>query len=319
MRNCFLLQVLTVICVCFASDALSKDSFLKLIIYGDSLSDTGNLLATPGFEFLSNPIFPYDRGFSNGPRGVEVLAEKLGLSAEPSLHLIRPPDKTNFAISGARARSRGEEPIDLDTQIAAFLSSSADSDPADVLYVIFIGSNDVRDARDEPRLGKSLRIIGEAAASIDKAVRTLVDAGARSFMVVNSPDIGMLPETQAIADATNLGFLPARATLLTRIFNARLLRRLNRIKQDVQIDLIHVDLFALFQFAIENASALGFSNVTEGCFSSAGLTFANPDCSSIADFEDFFFFDEFHPTARAHDRIGRDLYTRAPKPATDHE
>lgn len=315
MRNYFLLPMLTVLCICFSGGALAKDSFANIFIFGDSLSDTGNVAATSDFQFLNAP--PYVRGFSNGPRGVEVLAERLELSAAPSLHLTGPVTGTNFAISGARARSRGEPPIDLGTQIGAFLLNSGGLAPTDALYIVFIGANDVRDARNELP-GVSLKIIGAAVASIDDAIRTLVNAGARSIMVVNSPDIGVLPETQAIAETTNLEFLPARATLLTRIFNTQLLRRLNRIERNFQIDLIHVDLFSLFQFAIENATALGFTNVDEGCFSSVTLMF-NPACDSGANFDRFLFFDEIHPTGRTHERIGRDLFTRVPEPATDLE
>lgn len=316
MRNCFLLQVLAVVCVVFSGGVRSEGSFSQFYVYGDSLSDTGNLAATPDFQFLNE--FPYDRGFSDGPRGVEVLAEALGLSAAPSLHLVGPVTGTNFSVSGARARSRGEPPIDLDTQIGASLLAAGGIAPADALHLVFIGGNDVRDARNEIQFGESLKIIGAAVSSIDEAVRTLIGAGAKSIMVVNSPDLGVVPETRAIAEATNLGLLPARATLLTRIFNARLLRRLNRIEEDLQIDLIHFDLFALLEFAIENATALGFANVTEGCFSSATLMF-NPDCDSGGNFDKYLFFDEFHPTERTNLRIGRGLLTFVPEPATDLE
>ncbi len=46
------------------------------------------------------------------------------------------------------------------------------------------------------------------------------------------------------------------------------------------------------------------------------LTF-NPACDSGTNFDTFVFFDEVHPTARAHERIGRALFIAVPVPSND--
>ena len=74
-----------------ASGLASADSFSRLYVFGDSLSDTGN--AASVVNDLPPPY--YKNRFSNGPVAVEVLAKKLGLSADASLYLppmMRPPD-----------------------------------------------------------------------------------------------------------------------------------------------------------------------------------------------------------------------------------
>ena len=105
--------ILSFFLILVPSQITAANSFSNIYIFGDSLSDTGNLAAFPDFNFLNQP--PYDRGFSNGPRAVEFLAEALGLSADPSLYLTGLSVGTNYAVAGARAR--GDEAIDLSSQI----------------------------------------------------------------------------------------------------------------------------------------------------------------------------------------------------------
>jgi len=143
----FLLRPLLIVWLLFPIGSTAAPSFREIVVFGDSLSDTGNLASLPEFGFLNIP--PFDRGFSNGPRAVEVLANSIGLDVDPSLHLVGPPVGTNFAVSGARARRIN--PIDLPAQIGTFLLNNSGTAPSDALYVVLIGGNDVRDARDEPK------------------------------------------------------------------------------------------------------------------------------------------------------------------------
>src|SRR5437588_8056906 len=56
-----------------ASPAANADKYRRLVVFGDSLSDNGNLFALTGF-----PPAPYYMGrFSNGPVWVEDLAQYL--------------------------------------------------------------------------------------------------------------------------------------------------------------------------------------------------------------------------------------------------
>src|SRR4051812_8541313 len=58
----------------------SAGQFTKLVVLGDSLSDTGNLFAATGGAI---PPSPYYLGrFSNGPVWVEYLAEALDVPFE---------------------------------------------------------------------------------------------------------------------------------------------------------------------------------------------------------------------------------------------
>ena len=74
-------------------------------VFGDSLSDNGNLAAAGWRAFPDPPSF--DNSFTNGPVAVQLLAQSLGLSANASLWLTSPsPQGTNYAVGGATAAAR---------------------------------------------------------------------------------------------------------------------------------------------------------------------------------------------------------------------
>ena len=75
-------------------------------VFGDSLSDNGNLAALFGLTFPNPPS--YHDSFTNGPVAVSLLAQSLGLSLNPSLWLTSlVPAGTNYAVGGAIAAAGG--------------------------------------------------------------------------------------------------------------------------------------------------------------------------------------------------------------------
>jgi len=136
---------------CFlALAAQAQPPWSRLVVFGDSLSDPGNAfvltgqVATPPYAPI--PDAPYAVGglhFSNGPTWIEQLAQALGdASAGPALGA--PGAFSNYAVAAARARD--SQWMDLGEQVALFLDHSGGVAPADALYVIMVGGNDVRDA-----------------------------------------------------------------------------------------------------------------------------------------------------------------------------
>ncbi len=283
-------------CLLFAPWALADD-FPQIFIFGDSLSDTGNLAS------LTGPLPPpyYQNRISNGPVAVDTLAGLYGLEASASLHLIGPAVGPNYAVAGARAG--GDEAIDLATQITLFLANHGLQAPADALYVVMIGGNDVRDARDVGDRVQARIIVRRAVRRIGMALATLSAAGARRFLVVNVPDIGAIPETRLLAAAQGDPGLPQRTTRLTRMFNHRLHKTVTLLSFNPALRITEFDLFGLLTALVANAEQYGFTNVTDPCFSSETFTFY-PGCENGAKFPEYVFFDEIHPTTRVHGFIG---------------
>ena len=110
----------------------------RLVVFGDSLSDNGNL-----FKLTGEPPPPYWEGrFSNGPTYAEQLAQLLGA------HL------NDRAFGGATASNSSPGvlldpltgtplPINLPEQIGFYLAQlHGHRAPADTTAVIYIGNND---------------------------------------------------------------------------------------------------------------------------------------------------------------------------------
>ncbi len=275
-------------------------SFSQVFVFGDSLSDTGNLASLTGD--LPSPY--YMNRISNGSVAVETLAARLGHTVSASLHLIGPAEGSNYAVAGANAA--GMEPMDLDIQIVSFQANHIIA-PADALYVIFVGGNDIRDARSETISILARSKVKAAATKVRKAIQTLSRAGARSFLLVSSPNIGLMPETRRIATATDNPGLIERSTTLSKLYQDELYKMTRYLKYTSRAKITRFDLFNFFNELVEDADSYGFSNTTDACFNSADSTF-HPDCNSGSNFDEFVFFDEIHPTTRVHELVGEALY-----------
>ena len=179
----------------------------RFVVFGDSLSDPGNAFVATG-EFAVRPFEPIPSApyligrfhFTNGRTWVEQLARDFDLfrSARPAL--LRPGVFTNYAIGGARARAA--EPIDLATLIGLFLADFDGVAAPESLYVLWIGANDLRDAfaafEQDPSGATSEAILQEALKATKRGIKDLYDAGARSFLVLNLPNIGDTPALRAL-------------------------------------------------------------------------------------------------------------------------
>ncbi len=283
-----------------SSWAQADISFSRVFVFGDSLSDTGNFASVVGD--LPPPYFM--NRITNGPVAVETLAERLGLTAQASLHMILPAAGSNYAVAGARAS--GIQPIDLGTQIISFQANHIVA-PADALYVIFIGGNDIRDARSETDWVLARSMIKAAATEVRNAIKNLSHIGAHSFLLVNSPNLGLMPETRLIATATNNPGLIERTRQLSKLYQHELHKTAWHLENAHGINIIEFDLFNFFNNLVEQPSHYGFSNATDACFNPASFTF-HPDCNFGSNFDQFIFFDDIHPTARVHALVGDALY-----------
>jgi phospholipase/lecithinase/hemolysin len=251
---------------------------------------------------------------SNGPVGVEILAERLGLTADASLHFLGASVGSNYSVAGARAINT--QPIDLNSQVMFFLANHGSAAPSDALYVIFIGGNDLRDARGvvDPSVGlvvpsraKAKVIVRDAASGVRNAIEALAQVGAHKFLLVNFPNIGAIPETRLLAEAFGKPELIKRASKVSKQYRNRLHKIAEQLEDESEIEIVEFDLFKFFKQLLRKADHLGFTNTTEACFSSITFSF-HPDCNFGANFDQFIFFDEIHPTARVHALVGEALF-----------
>lgn len=219
------------------------DSFSAVFVYGDSLSDNGNLFAISGL-----PPAPYYSGrFSNGPVAVEQLAVQLGVP----LHDFAWGGATTGIGNGGDGGSQTSFGI---FHLPGMLSELATYPvpPALVpssLFVVWGGANDFEAAGS----------VTAAVSNINAIVASLQASGATHILVPGLPNLGLTPEFYGD---------PA-ATLFSQQFNQGL-------QSTLPSNVIYSDVFGLLNSVTQNPGAYGFTNVTTPCFN--GITVcSNPD------------------------------------------
>lgn len=281
--------------------------FDGIVVFGDSLSDPGNAFALTG-EQLTPPSYgmdtpeelltlvpsaPYARGghhFSNGPTWIEDLGKAIGLGA--SVGPAFAPghaNATNYAVGGARARAVGS--FHLSVQVNAFLADFPRGAPADTLFVLALGGNDVRDAL---QLGDPT-VIAAAIGSIANHIGILYGTGARKFLVWNSPNIAVTPAVRAVAAVTPGVDVLGAATALSFGFRQGLDATLAQLRAALPgIEIVRFDAFTEINNIVANPAKFGLNDVTTACITPNVPPFQcrQPDRH--------FFWDGIHPTRAGH-------------------
>ena len=293
--------------VALAMSSLAQAQYSSLVVFGDSLSDSGNNRAAIGFNgpnptsAMFIPSLPYlpSNTYSNGPTWVSTLAGGLGLpsGAVPSLLGGR-----NYAFGGATTTTTNPPaafPPSLQLQLGSYLGSS----PLGVgssLYVIAGGGNDARALASIVGGPTPVDVFTAAtlyATTTLQLVNQLKGVGAQNIIVWNVPDLGKTP-----AAGAGVGPDAAGATLIASTFNSFLSTALAGSGTTI------FDVFGRIQNVVANPIASGFGNVTLAC------GFAGNACNPAT----ALFWDGIHPTAFAQTFIGNQMLAVAavPEPAT---
>jgi phospholipase/lecithinase/hemolysin len=225
------------------SHSASADPYSAVFVYGDSLSDNGNLYAVSGI-----PPAPYYNGrFSNGPVAVEQLASQLGAP----LH--------DFAWGGATTGIGNSGDGGSQTSLGIFGLPGMISElaaypvpPALVsssLFVVWGGANDFE-------AGGS---VTNAISAINTIVAYLQASGATHILVPGLPDLGLTPEFYG----------DAAATAFSQQFNQGL-------QSTLPSGVVYSDVYGLLNSVTQDPAAYGLTDVTTPCFTGFSVC-SNPD------------------------------------------
>ena len=182
----------------------------RLVVFGDSLSDPGNLKR----RLLVMPGSPYWLGrFSSGPNWADWLAWNTGLAVQNHSYggAVTVPHEDVPAASVIAAIEQGGQllvtgSVDryVDDYIARDLKGGRVERPWDTVYLLWAGANDylskepftgdIGTLLDTPR-GEAgyVRVVEQTVAALADQVRRLNAAGGRRFVVVTLPDFGKTP------------------------------------------------------------------------------------------------------------------------------
>jgi phospholipase/lecithinase/hemolysin len=302
------------------------DSFY---VFGDSLADIGNVLITsqrlsidPAPPPSTSPHRTYYRGrFSNGPVAFEYLWQLVsgsrpessgGLKPFMAAPILAPRGAVNFAFGGTGTRYISQTPgglyaPGLKGQVELFRAALQRRAPSKgALYAIVTGSNDYRDDQFNEPMSPP-----DVVGNIVDAVETLYRVGARDVMVLNMPDLGLLP---------GAGGPGSPESELSAVHNLLLANALATLAaQRPSLRLTHVDInqaFALLPPGMDlSTPALDVMFPPETLppgFRMSLCLFIDPaTCVDVPTFNTnsaFLFWDVVHPTTDGHRVLGQYLY-----------
>jgi outer membrane lipase/esterase len=274
----------------------------SLYVFGDSLSDNGNL-----YKLIGYPPPPYSEGrFSNGPVWVQYLPGLTGLSFSAG---------NDYAYGGAFTGNITYNGVDygtnlvapdvpgISTEIAQFAATGQRFSRSDVV-TLWGGANNYFEYADiiEANPASAEAIIAYAVpntiSQLGADTSALISLGAHTLLVPNLPDLGETPDFNSIPIESYL------ADQLSSEHNAALPGTMEALHLRTGANIIVLNEAQLLDNVVSNPGRYGFVNATDACIDT-------PACvnGSTATQNTYVFWDGVHPTTRAHDFIA--LYAAA--------
>lgn len=301
-----------------AAFAQGLPTFSRLIVFGDSLSDTGNISNITDDKYgVRYPAddFNYDDGrFTNGPNSTPSQKSYDGVwheqLARVFLDLPRAKPSTegglDFAYGGATTKDGTQDvtvasnPLpffggelnitikNIGQQVSDYLGRNT-PDPA-ALYIVWGGGNDLF---NDP----SAANVTDATGRIPALVERLARAGAVNFLVPNVPPLGAVPNYNGDAEDS------ARLNLASSDFRDQLAANLDALQgrltaEGIPFRLYRLDVYGLFQQFAVQPLAYGFVNIVDPVQ-------GNEDATA----ERYLFWDDVHPTTGGHYQLAAEAQT----------
>lgn len=277
------LAALTLAASAAIATAASAQTYSRLVVFGDSLSDNGNLFAASVGTQPTSP--PYFQGrFSNGP----VFTELLGFNAGRSAAGASVAGSINYAYGGSRTDNVVAFPPGMRQQLSTYVAAGGTFRSTDLVSVLG-GANNIFQAfpaasvstNPTGALGPTL---SSAVADMNFLVGDIASRGAGTILVTNLPRLGLTPQFQGaaapLADYAGSTFNSLLQTSLLTLAPTR-----------PNTNIILFDLAKVSDVLAANPGRFGLTNVTQSCLVGATVC-ATPDT--------YLYWDGVHPTAAGH-------------------
>lgn len=284
--------------------AEAATTYTSVVVFGDSLSDSGNAYNSGLNTSLIAPNYAtgkYTNGSSTSPsttiNGVwsEQFAAKLGLSLTAST-----AGGTNYSYGGATTGTTSSGAPGMNNQVTSYVAAHS-SLSSSTVYSLWGGANDVMISVAYGQNG--LSAASTAVSNIKTQVASLAAAGATTVMWFNLPDLSLTPYADSLS-ASNQTALH-NASLQFSVDWAAAVSDLEATYTNLHI--VAVDIYSLFNDVIVDPSAYGLTNATDSAQGKA----VNPD--------QYLFWDSLHPTTAADSIIASLAYDELlaiPEPST---
>lgn len=281
----------------------------QLVVFGDSLSDRGNLYEYMNHQLPMSP--PYFQGrFTNGQVWIEHLVARL-FPSDTQAHFL------DFAYGGANVASNNKiNDFSLQNQVKRYFQQSPTANPK-ALYVFWVGSNNYLDLPDDIP-GE----VNQVLTGIQTSMEEVIAHGGQQFMVVNVPQLDTTPaaiefeaeaELKSMADLHNQGLKQRMQTMRQRFPGIRIVeydvakimsdivahpaqhdfrdatRTCCEFMQDAGVQTLKLPQTMQTSRLLQTVNRLAYAPTQDQCY-------------------DYLFFDLYHPTAHAHWLLAQEVY-----------
>ena len=269
--------------------AASAQSYNRLVVFGDSLSDNGNLYRS---TFNTQPTSPpYFQGrFSNGPAFTELLGFTAGVSAAGA----PVSGSINYAYGGSRTDNTVAFPPGMRQQLTTYTTAGGTFGSRDLVSVLGGANNIFQSLTVFSVLPPTSQLnptgfidptINAAVADMNFIVNDIAARGAGTILVTNLPRLGTTPQFGPTP-------LAALADYAGDQFNSRLQSALLTLAPTRPgTNIILFDLAKVSNTLAANPGRFGLTNASSSCLVGATVC-ATPDS--------YLFWDGVHPTAAGH-------------------
>lgn len=264
-----------------------------LVVFGDSLSDPGNLNRNTLGLLVPDNIFYHGR-FSNGPIWADYVENALHWKLD------------NFAVGGARTRP-GAFPENL---VVTSLPAQIDKNTRYLLTLevkktlisIWIGSNNYlrngdqyQEASGKPNMQALTRAVEQTIAEIEQEIDKIQKLGFKRIAIGSMPELGGINrDPKGAAAATDETLFIA-----TQLHNQKLSQMLERVgANNLELKLIKYQAYDINKATYDNPKAYGFSVLNAPCFvgSTKGQFYGKQEfCNDPMGYK---FWEYIHPNTR---------------------
>lgn len=298
------MKIIFAVFALFFSIVVSATPLNKIVVFGDSLSDNGNLYEFMKHELPVSP--PYYKGrFTNGPVWVELLAETY-YPNDAQVHLL------DYAFGGAGISEDPEDDDDdsvlftLRREVDSYLLSHQDKADPNSLYVFWMGSNNYLVLPENE--DATVAFVIEA---IKRDLERLIQKGATHLLVITIPDLGKTPAARDY-DAVD------KLTSITEKHNNLLKQTINSMKLEYpHVRWFYVDVNEIVYDILDFPERFGITNTVDTCYEEMlpppseltilkmASTVSRVPRQTVDACTGFLFFDPFHPTETTHQEMAR--------------
>jgi outer membrane lipase/esterase len=298
---------------CISGTASAQSQYSSIVVFGDSLSDPGNI---PKFFGIDYPPAPYfENQFSNGPVYAKYLDALLGIGTPLQDYAIGGAETGAGNIGGLPGNpSIGLPNAGIDGEIALYLKGDPTPDPRQ-LFIVWGGANDyfnlISNLKNGGPTGAALKAYltgptGPVTVAVDNLVNDvtrLAQLGVKNFVVPNLPNIGATPSLNGSAATAGQG------ALLTSLHNQELAAAMGALQQRLHVNITIVDIGAVFKGVLANPAQFGVdpAHTTQECI-------LNPAC--VASHQNYLFWDDVHPTGLVQQELAEVFQASLDGPTT---